>query len=82
MTSGPVPGPRPGPPPGQPRVPHPVVAPGEETGPVPVTGHPEIDQALQRLAADLGTLPLADHHDRLAEVQAQLHQVLDQVGPS
>jgi hypothetical protein len=42
----------------------------------PTTGDPEIDQALGELT-DLPSLPLVEHHDRLASVHEVLHRALD-----
>lgn len=43
---------------------------------LPPTGHPAVDDALRELA-DLGSAPLADHHDRLAKAHEALHEALD-----
>jgi hypothetical protein len=43
---------------------------------LPPTGHPAVDDALRELA-DLGSAPLADHHDRLANAHEALHEALD-----
>jgi hypothetical protein len=40
------------------------------------TGNPAIDDALAGLA-DLASAPVADHHDRLAQAHAVLHEALD-----
>jgi hypothetical protein len=48
----------------------PTLSPGSE--PVPVTGHPEIDAAIESLAG-LDQLAPSEHHDRLVRV----HEVLD-----
>lgn len=42
----------------------------------PRTGHAAVDDALDELA-DLGSAPLADHHDRLAKAHETLHEALD-----
>jgi hypothetical protein len=42
----------------------------------PPTGHPAVDHALRELA-DLGSAPLADHHDRLAKAHEVLQEALD-----
>jgi hypothetical protein len=42
----------------------------------PPTGQPAVDDALRELA-DLGSAPLADHHDRLAKAHEALHEALD-----
>jgi hypothetical protein len=51
------------------------LAPDPGTSPPP-TGHPAVDDALRELA-DLGSAPLADHHDRLAKAHEALHEALD-----
>ena len=43
---------------------------------LPLTGHAAVDEALRGLA-DLGSTPLADHHDRLAKAQETLQEALD-----
>ena len=48
---------------------------GEFFGP-PETGNSEVDQALADLAG-LESVPLPDHHDRLAQAQARLQAVLE-----
>jgi hypothetical protein len=48
---------------------------GEVFGP-PETGNSEIDQALADLA-DLESVPLQHHHDRLAQAQARLQAALE-----
>jgi hypothetical protein len=48
----------------------------EEVNAPPTTGNPEIDEALGGLA-DLDSVPVAEHHDRLAEVQARLQTALE-----
>ena len=40
------------------------------------TGNPAVDDALAGLA-DLASAPVADHHDRLAQAHAVLHEALD-----
>jgi len=45
-------------------------------GTPPSTGDAEIDRALSELA-DLPSMPLSEHHDRLAAVHEVLHQALD-----
>jgi hypothetical protein len=42
----------------------------------PLTGHAAVDEALRGLA-DLGSAPLADHHDLLAKAQESLQEALD-----
>jgi hypothetical protein len=42
----------------------------------PLTGHAAVNEALRGLA-DLGSTPLADHHDRLAKAQETLQEALD-----
>lgn len=42
----------------------------------PLTGHAAVNEALRGLA-DLGSTPLADHHDRLAKAHEALHEALD-----
>jgi hypothetical protein len=42
----------------------------------PLTGHAAVDEALSGLA-DLGSTPLADHHDRLAKAHEMLQEALD-----
>jgi hypothetical protein len=42
----------------------------------PLTGHAAVDEALGGLA-DLGSTPLADHHDRLAKAHETLQEALD-----
>lgn len=42
----------------------------------PETGDAEIDGALAQLA-DLGSMPLGEHHDRLARAHEVLHSALD-----
>jgi hypothetical protein len=51
------------------------LAPDPGTSP-PRTGHAAVDDALHELA-DLGSAPLADHHDRLAKAHEALHEALD-----
>ena len=48
---------------------------GELFGP-PETGNSEVDQALADLAG-LESVPLPDHHDRLAQAQARLQAALE-----
>jgi hypothetical protein len=48
---------------------------GEFFGP-PETGNSEVDQALADLAG-LESVPLPDHHDRLAQAQARLQAALE-----
>jgi hypothetical protein len=45
----------------------------------PQTGNPAVDHALAGLA-DLASAPVADHHDRLAQAHAVLHEALDPPG--
>ena len=45
----------------------------------PSTGDPAIDDALQGLH-DLQFSPLAEHHDRLAQVHETLHVALERSG--
>ena len=45
-------------------------------GALPQTGDAEIDRALAGLA-DLPTMPLNEHHDRLTSVHEVLHRALD-----
>ena len=52
---------------------------GEPGTSLPATGDPTIDQALGRLA-ELTELPVAEHHDRLAQAHAVLDQVLGREG--
>ena len=40
------------------------------------TGNPAVDDALAGLA-DLASAPVADHHDRLAQAHAVLHEAFD-----
>jgi len=42
----------------------------------PQTEHPAVDDALAGLA-DLGSAPLAEHHDRLAKAHEVLQEALD-----
>lgn len=49
---------------------------GADRSGVPVTGEPAVDRALESLQ-DLESLPLADHHDRLARVHEELHAALN-----
>ena len=42
----------------------------------PETGDPAVDHALRGLT-DLGSAPLAEHHDRLANVHEVLQEALD-----
>ena len=42
----------------------------------PQTGNPAIDDTLAGLA-ELASAPVADHHDRLAQAHAVLHEALD-----
>jgi len=42
----------------------------------PQTGEPAVDDALAGLV-DLASTPVADHHDRLAQAHAVLHEALD-----
>jgi hypothetical protein len=49
---------------------------GEVFGPPPKTGNSEVDQALADLAG-LESVPLPDHHDRLAQAQARLQAALE-----
>jgi hypothetical protein len=42
----------------------------------PLTGHAAVNEALRGLA-DLGSTPLADHHDRLAKAHETLQEALD-----
>jgi hypothetical protein len=51
------------------------LAPDPETS-TPLTGHAGVDAALHGLA-DLGSTPLADHHDRLAKAHETLHEALE-----
>jgi hypothetical protein len=46
---------------------------------MPATGEPVIDAALQSLQ-DLPTIPLAEHHDRLAQAHEALHAALERSG--
>jgi hypothetical protein len=48
---------------------------GELFGP-PETGNSEVDQALADLAG-LESVPLPDHHDRLAQAQSRLQAALE-----
>lgn len=43
--------------------------------PPPVTGEAAVDEAMAGLA-DLGSVPVPDHHDRLARAHEALHQVM------
>jgi hypothetical protein len=43
--------------------------------PPPVTGEAAVDEAMAGLA-DLGSIPVADHHERLARAHEALHQVM------
>jgi hypothetical protein len=45
----------------------------------PSTGDPAIDAALQAVE-DLPSIPLAEHHDRLARVHEALHVALERSG--
>lgn len=49
---------------------------GPSSGP-PRTGNSTVDAALLGLT-ELASTPLVDHHDRLADVHALLHEALDQ----
>lgn len=42
----------------------------------PHTGHPAVDDALEKLA-NLGSAPLAEHHDQLAKAQEVLQETLN-----
>jgi hypothetical protein len=42
----------------------------------PVTGQPQVDQALESLQG-LESAPLSEHHDRLARAHEDLHQALN-----
>ncbi len=57
-----------------------AVTPTEPARPGPAdvawTGEPEVDRALESLSG-LESLPLADHHDRLARVHEELHRALN-----
>jgi hypothetical protein len=55
------------------------VAPDPHAPAVPTTGDPAIDDALQGLR-DLPSIPLSDHHDRLAQVHEELHAALERSG--
>jgi hypothetical protein len=46
---------------------------------VPSTGDPTIDEVLRGLA-DVQSLPLAQHHDRLARAHEALHLALERSG--
>ena len=45
----------------------------------PTTGDPAIDDALQGLR-DLPSIPLSEHHDRLAQAHEALHTALERSG--
>jgi hypothetical protein len=47
---------------------------------VPATGHSAVDDALQ-LLGDLRSMPLAEHHDRLARAHEALHRTLERSEP-
>ena len=51
----------------------------EPGGTPPATGDPTIDQALARLS-ELSELPVAQHHDRLAQAHAVLDRALGRSG--
>jgi hypothetical protein len=54
----------------------PAGGPQPDTAPSPPrTGIEQVDEVTQRLA-DLPDIPLSEHHDRLAEAQAVLHDAL------
>ena len=46
---------------------------------VPTTGDPHIDEALRGLR-DLPSIPLGEHHDRLAQVHEALQAALERSG--
>jgi hypothetical protein len=46
---------------------------------VPTTGDPVIDEALQGLR-DLPSIPLSEHHDRLAQAHEALQAALERSG--
>jgi hypothetical protein len=46
---------------------------------VPATGDSAVDDAL-RLLGDLRSMPLAEHHDRLARAHEALHRTLERSG--
>lgn len=48
----------------------------DPTSDPPRTGNPTVDDALLGLT-ELASTPLGDHHDRLADVHALLHEALD-----
>ena len=56
------------------------VDPGGVAGPPP-TGDPAIDEAVLGLG-ELAATPLADHHDRLAQVHDVLSAALDPADPA
>lgn len=55
------------------------IAPDPRATEVPTTGDPAIDDALQGLR-DLPSVPLGEHHDRLARVHEALHAALERSG--
>ena len=52
-----------------------MTEPNDVTSPA-ATGHATIDDAMRALV-DLGSVPLSDHHDRLAKAHETLHEALD-----
>ncbi len=54
-------------------------APDPRAPDVPTTGDPVIDEALQGLR-DLPSIPLSEHHDRLAQVHETLQTALERSG--
>jgi hypothetical protein len=53
-----------------------AIAPDPPATDMPMTGDPAIDDALQGLR-DLPSIPLGDHHDRLARAHEALHAALE-----
>ena len=60
-------------------VPEGVDTPEPQAPPMPSTGDPAIDDALQSLK-DLPSTPLAEHPERLAQVHEALHVALERSG--
>jgi hypothetical protein len=56
-----------------------AIAPHQRATDVPTTGDPAIDDALQGLR-DLPSIPLGEHHDRLAQAHEALHAALERSG--
>ena len=56
-----------------------VDTPDPQAPAMPTTGDPAIDDALQNLH-DLPSIPLGEHHDRLAQAHEALHVALERSG--